>query len=49
MQQSTGPASRRNDLLLLPLGAEASPVDLDLVSSLRDVLPWALRCLMAMG
>jgi hypothetical protein len=32
-------ASRRNDLLLLPLQPEGSPVDLDLVNGLRDELP----------
>jgi len=39
LSQSTGPASRRNDLLLLPLKTEGSPVDLELVNSLRDELP----------
>jgi hypothetical protein len=39
LPQSTGPASRRNDLLLLPLKTEGSPVDLELVNSLRDELP----------
>jgi hypothetical protein len=36
---SAEPASRRNDLLLLPLRPEGSPVDLELVNSLRDELP----------
>ncbi len=31
--------SRRNDLLLLPLQPEGSPVDLELVNGLRDELP----------
>ncbi len=31
--------SRRNDLLLLPLRPEGSPVDLELVNGLRDELP----------
>lgn len=32
-------ASRRNELLLLPLQPEGSPVDLELVNGLRDELP----------
>jgi hypothetical protein len=39
LAQSAGQASRRNDLLLLPLRTEGSPVDLELVNSLRDELP----------
>ena len=39
LPQGTGPASRRNDLLLLPLKSEGSPVDLQLVNGLRDELP----------
>ena len=39
LPQSGSPASRRNDLLLLPLRAEGSPVDLELVNSLRDEMP----------
>lgn len=32
-------ASQRNDLLLLPVQPEGSPVDLELVNGLRDELP----------
>jgi len=39
LPQSAGQASRRNELLLLPLRAEGSPVDLELVNGLRDERP----------
>jgi hypothetical protein len=39
LPQSAGEASRRNELLLLPLRAEGSPVDLELVNGLRDERP----------
>ena len=38
-QPGSSPASRRHDLLLLPVRADGSPVDLELVNSLRDELP----------
>lgn len=38
LPQSAGEASRRNELLLLPLRPEGSPVDLELVNGLRDEL-----------
>jgi hypothetical protein len=38
LQPNAGQSSRRNDLLLLPLRAEGSPVDLELVNRLRDEL-----------
>ena len=36
---SASPTSQRNDLLLLPITPEGSPVDLELVNGLRDELP----------
>ena len=39
LPQSAGQASRRNELLLLPLRAEGTPVDLELVNGLRDERP----------
>ena len=39
LPQSAGEASRRNELLLLPLWPEGSPVDLELVNGLREELP----------
>jgi len=39
LPQSAGQSSRRNELLLLPLRAEGSPVDLELVNGLRDERP----------
>jgi hypothetical protein len=39
LPQSAGQASRRNELLLLRLRTEGSPVDLELVNGLRDERP----------
>ena len=39
LAHSSGQASRRNELLLLPVRTDGSPVDLELVNSLRDELP----------